>query len=91
MDRDELLNELEKRLNELFESIGFSTPESKADNYREQIQRMYHDAYKQGIIDCMPEDIKVSIDEDTGELQTDILWPVTNQIQLTFSYSPETE
>lgn len=91
MKRNELLDELEKHLNKVFNPIGLAIAKSSADVLRDQLWRVYEEAYNHGDIAEMPEDIKVSVDEATGELQATIEWPVQERIELMFSYSPETE
>ena len=91
MNRDELLKEFEKHLKKVFNPIGLAFVKGTEDIYRDQLWKIFDEAYSNGEIDVMPEDIKVSFDEYTRVLQCDIEWPVKNQIQLPFSYSPETE
>ena len=92
MKRDEQLTELEKILNKVFESFGCTIPEgeeSKAELYRCQLQQMYYEAYTQGVIDCMPEAIKVSVNEVTGELNVVVEWPMPKTIKCTIQYTHE--
>lgn len=83
------LDELENHLNKVFNPIGCAIVKDSADIYRDQLWKLIEEAYANGEIDVMPEDIKVSISEKTGVLQAIVEWPIQEQIVLKISYCSE--
>ena len=86
--RDKLLEEFEKHINKVFNPIGLAIVKDSADIYRDQLWKLFEEAYSNGEIDVMPKDIKTSIDK-AGCLRVIVEWPIREQITLKFSYRSE--
>lgn len=84
--REELLKELENRLNDILYAEVFTN--ATAAFVSKTIWQLYEDAYSHGEISEMPEDISVRFDEKTRTLKACVTWPPQKMIKCTFHYSP---